>query len=48
MGATAIYIALLNDIEIRKQIHTKHLATFEAFYEGLRVVKKDLGFIKGK
>jgi hypothetical protein len=34
MRATPIYEAILEDAEIRKHIHQKHLATFESFYEG--------------
>ena len=43
MSATAIYDAMLEDVEIRKHIHPKHLRTYRSFFEGLRIVKKNLG-----
>lgn len=46
MAASSIYEALLADHDIRTYIHIKHLSTFESFYEGLRIVKKDLGLVK--
>ena len=38
MRAAYIYEAILQDAEIRKYIHQKHLATFESFYEGKLII----------
>lgn len=44
MAPTCIYEALLGDVEARTHVHHRHLSTYRAFFEGLRVIKRNLGF----
>jgi hypothetical protein len=44
MAPTSIYEALLADTDARTHVHQRHLSSYRAFFEGLRVIKRNLGF----
>jgi hypothetical protein len=47
MSPTAIYDAVLADVEFRKEWHPKHLSNYRNFFEGIRIIKRDNGFYRG-